>query len=66
MHRIIKTLFKEALGLVIGLDTTLAVWEALKDAYAQDSQEWEFTLRQQLTYLRKDDNKTIGDHICIF
>jgi hypothetical protein len=42
------------------------VWEALKDAYAQDSQEWEFTLRQQLTYLRKDDNKTIGDHICIF
>jgi hypothetical protein len=42
------------------------VWEALKDAYAQDSQEWEFTLRQQLTYPRKDDNKTIGDHICIF
>jgi len=39
MHRIIRTLSKEALGLVIGLDTTLAVWEALKDAYAQDSQE---------------------------
>jgi len=33
---IIGTLFKEA--LVIGLDTTLVVWEALKDAYAQDSQ----------------------------
>jgi len=66
MHRIIRTLSKEALGLVIGLDTTLAVGEALKDAYAQDSQEWEFTLRQQLTYPRKDDNKTIGDHICIF
>jgi hypothetical protein len=42
------------------------VWEALKDAYAQNSQEWEFTLRQQLTYLCKDDNKSIGDHICIF
>jgi hypothetical protein len=39
MHRIIRTLSKEALVLVIGLDTTLAVWEALKDAYAQDSQE---------------------------
>ncbi|KAL5811863.1 hypothetical protein ACOSQ3_026813 [Xanthoceras sorbifolium] len=26
----------------------------------------EFTLRQQLIYLRKDDNKTIGDHIHIF
>jgi hypothetical protein len=63
---IIGTLSEEAFGLVIGLDTTLAVWEALKDAYAQDSQEREFTLRQQLTYLRKDENRTIGDHICIF
>ncbi|KAL5808218.1 hypothetical protein ACOSQ3_028909 [Xanthoceras sorbifolium] len=63
---IIKTRSEEAIGLVIGLDTTLAVWEALKDAYAHDYQEREFTLRQQLTYLRKDDDKTIGDHICIF
>lgn len=63
---IIGTLSEKALGLVIGLDTTLAVWEALKDAYAQDSQEREFTLRQQLTYLRKDDNKTIAEHIQIF
>jgi hypothetical protein len=38
----------------------------LTDAYAQDSQEHEFTLRQQLTYLRKDDNRTIGDHLRIF
>ena len=57
---------EEALGLVIGLETAHAVWEALKDAYAQDSQEREFTLRQQLTYLRKEDDKTIGDHIRIF
>ncbi|KAL5789616.1 hypothetical protein ACOSQ2_004504 [Xanthoceras sorbifolium] len=63
---IIGTLSEKALRLVIGLDTALAVWEALKDAYAQDSQEREFTLRQQLTYLHKDDNKTIGDHIRIF
>ncbi|KAL5739496.1 hypothetical protein ACOSQ2_028676 [Xanthoceras sorbifolium] len=63
---IIKTCSEKAIGLVIGLNTTLAVWEALKDAYAHDSQEREFTLRQQLTYLRKDDHKTIGDHICIF
>ncbi|XP_075485276.1 uncharacterized protein LOC142524997 [Primulina tabacum] len=34
-----------------------------KEAYAQDSQEREFTLRQQLTYLCKDDNTTIGEHI---
>jgi hypothetical protein len=31
---IIGTLSEEALGLVIGLDIALAVWEALKDAYA--------------------------------
>jgi hypothetical protein len=35
--RIIGTLPEEALGLIIGLETTLAVWEALKYAYAQDS-----------------------------
>ena len=63
---IIGTLSEEALGLVIGIDTAIAVWEALKEAYAQDSQEREFTLRQQLTYLRKDENKTITDHIRIF
>jgi hypothetical protein len=33
------------------LDTTPVVWEALKNAYAQESKEREFTLRQQLTYL---------------
>jgi hypothetical protein len=31
--------YEEALGLVIDIDTTLAIWEALKDADAQDSQE---------------------------
>ena len=43
---IIETLSEEALGLVVDLDTAYAVWEALKDAYAEDSQEHEFTLRQ--------------------
>ena len=44
------TLSEESLGLVIGLETVRDVWSALKEAYAQDSQEREFTLRQQLTY----------------
>ena len=48
------------------LDITNAVWEALKNAYAEDSQEREFTLRQQVTYLRKEDGKTIGEHIQTF
>ena len=42
---IIGTLSEETLGLVVGLDTANAVWEALKNAYAEDSQEREFTLR---------------------
>lgn len=63
---IIGTLSEEALGLVVGIDTAYAVWSALKDAYAEDSQEREFTLRQQMTYFRKEENQTIGEHICIF
>ncbi|KAJ0099696.1 hypothetical protein Patl1_21683 [Pistacia atlantica] len=63
---IIGTLSEEALSLVVGLDTAHAVWEALKNAYAQESQEREFTLRQQLTYLRKEDHTTITEHIRTF
>ncbi|KAJ0080713.1 hypothetical protein Patl1_10265 [Pistacia atlantica] len=36
---IIGTLSEETLGLVVGLNTAHAVWETLKNAYAQDSQE---------------------------
>ncbi|KZV37871.1 hypothetical protein F511_31214 [Dorcoceras hygrometricum] len=60
---IIGTLSEEALGLAIGQETSRSVWNALKEAYAQDSQEREFTLRQQLTYLCKDEDTTIGEHI---
>ena len=34
---IIGTLTEETLGLVIGLDSSQSVWNALKEAYAQDS-----------------------------
>ncbi|XP_037496992.1 uncharacterized protein LOC110010077 isoform X2 [Jatropha curcas] len=60
---IIGTLSEESLGLIIGLDTAYAVWEALKESYAQASQEQEFTLRQQLTYLRKEESVDINNHI---
>ncbi|KAF2318762.1 hypothetical protein GH714_010522 [Hevea brasiliensis] len=59
-------LSEESLGLVIGLETVHTVWSALKDAYAQDSQEREFTLRQQLTYFRKDENRSITEHLRLF
>ena len=60
---LIGTLSEETLGLVVGLDTIFAVWNALKNEYAEDSQEREFSLRQQVTYFRKEDDKTIGEHI---
>ncbi|GAB2294185.1 hypothetical protein Dimus_038285 [Dionaea muscipula] len=63
---IIGTLSEESLGLVVGLDSAKAVWDALQDEYAQDSQEREFTLRQQLVYLRKGEDKTLRDHIHAF
>ena len=63
---IIGTLSEETLGLAVGLDTANDVWEALKNAYAEDSQEREFTLRQQVAYLRKEDDNTIGEHIRTF
>jgi len=63
---IIGTLSEEALSLVVGLETASAVWEALKNAYAKDSQEREFTLRQQVTYSRKHDNQSMEEHIRTF
>ncbi|CAK8560999.1 unnamed protein product [Lathyrus sativus] len=62
---IIRTLSEEALGLVVGIDTAHAVWVALKDAYAEDSQEREFTIRQQIIYLHKEEDQTIIEHIRI-
>ena len=48
------------------LDTAFVVWSALKNEYAEDSQEQKFTLRQQVTYFHKEDDRTIGEHIWIF
>jgi hypothetical protein len=63
---LIGTLLEHTLGLAVGLDTAFAVWSALKNEYAEDSQEREFTLRQQVTYFRKEDDRTFGEHIRIF
>lgn len=43
----------------------MQLWEALKNTYVQESQEREFMLRQQLTYLQKD-HTTIIQHIRTF
>ncbi|KAL5709389.1 hypothetical protein ACHQM5_020086 [Ranunculus cassubicifolius] len=59
------TLSEEALGLVVGLDTASEVWSALEDSYAQESQEREFFLQQQLQSHRKDTS-SLNDYIRIF
>ena len=51
------------MGLVIDLDSSQSVWNALKEAYAQDSQEREFTPRQQLTYLKKEPSQSLAEHL---
>ena len=55
----------------MGLDTSYAIQNTLKNEYAEDSQKHEFTLRQQttdnrqrVTYLLKKNHKTIKEHIC--
>jgi hypothetical protein len=63
---LIGTLSEQTLGLAVGLDTTFTVLSALKNEYAKDSQEQELTLRQQVIYFRKEDDRTIGEHIRIF
>jgi hypothetical protein len=63
---LIGTLSEQTLGLAVGLDTTFTVLSALKNEYVEDSQEREFTLRQQVTYFCKEDDRTIGEHIRIF
>jgi hypothetical protein len=63
---IIGTLLEESLSIVVGVETTYDVCEALKIAHAKDSQEREFTLRQQMTYFRKHEDKNMDEHICRF
>ncbi|KAL5715327.1 hypothetical protein ACHQM5_017160 [Ranunculus cassubicifolius] len=55
----------EPLSLVVGLDTASAVWSELEASYAQDSQEREFFLQQQLQSHRKGTS-SLSDYIKIF
>ncbi|KAF8392129.1 hypothetical protein HHK36_022471 [Tetracentron sinense] len=59
------TLSEEVLGLVVGLDTSAEVWQALLDAFSQESQEREFYLQQQLSLYRKG-NTPLVDYIRTF
>ncbi|GLU20542.1 hypothetical protein SLE2022_367350 [Rubroshorea leprosula] len=52
----ISQTFEEVLGIVVGLTTAHNVWNALEEAYAQDSQEREFNLNQAVTLQRKGDD----------
>ena len=59
-------MFEEALGLVVGLETTSTIWKALKNDYAKNSQEREFTLRQHVTCFCKHENQSMKKHIHTF
>ncbi|OMP07539.1 hypothetical protein COLO4_07246 [Corchorus olitorius] len=57
------TLSEEALGLVVGLETSAEVWKALVDAFAQDTQEREISLQLQLQNHTKDGSITMMDTV---
>lgn len=60
---IIGTLAEEAFSHVIGLDSSEQVWAALKEAYAQSSQERQIQLTQQLTYMKKTNEVSFNDYL---
>ncbi|OMO89257.1 hypothetical protein CCACVL1_07965 [Corchorus capsularis] len=62
---ITSTLSEEALGLVVGLETSAEVWKALVDSFAQDTQEREISLQLQLQNHTKDGH-SMADYIRIF
>nr|CAD1822622.1 unnamed protein product [Ananas comosus var. bracteatus] len=47
------TLSEEVLGLVVGVKTSADVWQALADAFSQNSQAREFELLSKLQYMKK-------------
>ncbi|OMO98846.1 hypothetical protein COLO4_13671 [Corchorus olitorius] len=59
---ITSTLSEEVLGLVVGLVSSADVWKALEAAFAQNSQEREFHLTQQLSMIRKDVIPLLQSH----
>ncbi|KAF5471292.1 hypothetical protein F2P56_011735 [Juglans regia] len=63
---LIGTLTEEALGLVIGMDSATKIWTALREAYAQSSQEREFQLRHELSYMRKSSDLSLDDYLRTF
>ncbi|KAK1391985.1 hypothetical protein POM88_011041 [Heracleum sosnowskyi] len=59
------TLSEDTLSLVVGLDTSNAVWTTLNDSFAQSSVEREFHLEQKLQSLKKGTS-TLNEYIRIF
>ncbi|KAF8391295.1 hypothetical protein HHK36_023597 [Tetracentron sinense] len=59
------TLSEEVLGMVVGLETASEVWNTLLNSFAQESQEREFFLLQQLQLHRKGTS-TISEYIRTF
>ncbi|PIA57436.1 hypothetical protein AQUCO_00600275v1 [Aquilegia coerulea] len=59
------TLTEETLTLVVGLQTSMDVWNALTDSFAQGSTEREFHLEQKLQSIRKG-TASISNYISSF
>ncbi|EPS73343.1 hypothetical protein M569_01413 [Genlisea aurea] len=63
---LLSTISEESWPLIVGCETSNAVWNALTDAYAQRSEERRYALRYQLNQLRKKPDQSLNDYLLIF
>ncbi|OMP07996.1 hypothetical protein CCACVL1_01181 [Corchorus capsularis] len=56
----------ETLGLVVGLDTAVEVWQALTDTFAGNTQEHELALERKLRKHHRDKFSFMDDYIRVF
>nr|POF03287.1 hypothetical protein CFP56_46105 [Quercus suber] len=52
------TISEEVLGIVVGLNTSVEVWNALVHAFARVSSDRSLALKQRLTFMTRDSNSS--------
>lgn len=59
---IIGSLSKEVVNHILGLESAIDVWKALKNAYSFSTEEREFALYDQMQLLKRDQCESLLDY----